>query len=247
MSPEESWLLHEKYNGEKTEGFFADCVRLQTGEPLAYLIGHIPFIGTKIFLDSKPLIPRTETEFWVNSAIHEIRNAPFKNPKILDLCAGSGCIGVAVLKAIPMAHVDFSEIDVSHHATIKKNLLENQINLERVHIYGGDLFSEIIDTYDFILSNPPYIDKESNHIDESVLTQEPHNALFGGVLGMELITRIIADAPSRLTEGGVLYIEHEPEQTALIQTHALENEFVATTNEDQYHVLRYTRFTRKSI
>src|SRR3989338_975059 len=127
---------------------------MQETKPLAYVLGWIPFIYTKIYLDSKPLIPRTETEYWVDLVIKEIRNSGIKNPKILDLCAGSGCIGVAVLKEIPDALVDFTEIDASHHPTIKKNIRENGLVLSRANIFGGDLFEKVSDTYDFILSNP---------------------------------------------------------------------------------------------
>ncbi len=64
MSKDIAWLLQEKYGGEKSEAFFADCKRLALGEPLGYLIGHTPFLDCTIYLDSKPLIPRAETEFW---------------------------------------------------------------------------------------------------------------------------------------------------------------------------------------
>src|SRR5512138_3415194 len=98
MVREEEWLLKEKWNGEKSEGFFADCQRLRDGEPLAYVIGHTPFLNTIIYLDSKPLIPRVETEFWVEKAIMEIqdfsRGQTLGTVQVLDVCAGSGCIGV---------------------------------------------------------------------------------------------------------------------------------------------------------
>jgi len=66
------WLLKEKYHGVESEAFHADCARLATGEPLGYLIGHVPFLNCTIHLDSHPLIPRPETEFWTEQAIAEI-------------------------------------------------------------------------------------------------------------------------------------------------------------------------------
>jgi release factor glutamine methyltransferase len=104
-SQEIKWLLEEKYQGEKSEAFFSDCKRLALGEPLAYIIGYSPFMNCKIWLDNKPLIPRPETEYWVNEAIDTIKNnatlslgLEITSPKILDMCAGSGCIGVSLLK-----------------------------------------------------------------------------------------------------------------------------------------------------
>ena len=123
MSQDIEWLLKEKYQGEESVAFFADVKRMALGEPLGYLIGHVPFLDTTISLDSKPLIPRPETEFWVEKVITEIKLGSAGAPlRVLDLCAGSGCIGVAVAKAIPGATVDFSEIDAKHLPTITKNL-----------------------------------------------------------------------------------------------------------------------------
>lgn len=239
MNKEILWLLNEKHNGIESPEFYADVKRLESGVPLAYVIGWQPFCGTKIYLDSHPLIPRTETEYWTKRAIDEISTK--ENPRILDLCAGSGCIGVAVLKAIPNSTVDFVEIDESHHATIEKNIQENNITENRVAIFGGNLFENITNTYDTILTNPPYIDPElSNRIGESVGGQEPDLALFGGMDGMELIREILAKCGQFLKPGGVLYIEHEPEQVEKIKG-LLPG---SIPQKDQFGVVRFSVYKK---
>jgi release factor glutamine methyltransferase len=238
MEQEIAWLLADKYGGIPTKEFQADLEKLKNGVPLAYLIGWTPFLRTKIWLDSYPLIPRPETEFWVEKAISEIKN--LTKPKVLDLCAGSGCIGISILKHVPDANVDFAEIDETHHTTIKKNILENGIDSDRTKIFDGNLFQNIYEKYDFIVSNPPYIDpKLSERIQESVKTHEPEIALFGGTEGMELIEKIILEAPKYLNPGGVLYIEHEPEQTEKIKTLAKH----VGTFKDQFGVERYSKIS----
>lgn len=245
MDKETQWLLKEKYNGVKSDAFYADCKRLALGEPLAYLIGFTPFLGCKIWLDSHPLIPRTETEFWVERAIETIKHGTTltlgladKSLRILDLCAGSGCIGIALAKAFPEAHVSFSEIDSQHIPTIEKNLKENGIAPERYTIHQTSLYDSIADTFDIIVSNPPYIDQSLNRTDESVVTHEPHLALYGGQGGMEIIKQIIADTPSHLKTGGQLWIEHEPEQVVKIAIAAERSGFSSETLKDQYEIDR---------
>ncbi len=240
MEKEIAWLLEDKYAGIKTEEFETDLSLLKSGVPLAYVIGWTPFLNTKIWLDSRPLIPRPETEYWVEKATSELKSKNIREPKVLDLCAGSGCIGVAVLKAIPEAVVDFVEIDKIHHKTIYKNILENEIDLNRTNIFGGDLFENITEKYDMILTNPPYIDpKLSERIQNSVKTHEPEIALFGGTDGMEIIEKIILEAPKHLNPGGILYIEHEPEQTEKIKSLSPNIEAL----KDQFGVERYSKIS----
>lgn len=277
FSQELQWLLGEKYAGQKSEAFLADAALLEQGVPLAYLIGSIPFLNATIYLDSHPLIPRPETEFWVEEAIKMIQpKDPYLNHNsvnkrlaaggfdlgaagasepscdlgqesesisILDLCAGSGAVGVAVAKALPNSLVDFAELDSAHLPTIAKNCRENGISPLRVHIYASNLFSrvsgELLPRYDIILSNPPYIDKSLGRTEASVVAHEPALALYGGVAGLEIIAQIIKEAPNHLNPGGQLWLEHEPEQAEALAKLAAPL-FSISTQKDQYGVLRYS-------
>jgi release factor glutamine methyltransferase len=245
-SQEVKWLLEEKYCGEKTSNFFSDVDRLVAGEPLAYLIGHIPFLNTNIYLDSLPLIPRPETEHWVAEVISEIkkRNIVAKPPlHVLDLCAGSGCVGVAVSKALPDVKVDFIELEKKHLTTIEKNCLKNNLQDDVIRVIQGDLFNvgktELFQ-YDFILTNPPYIDPVLNRTEKNVRDFEPKIALYGGLAGMEIINRIINEAPNHLKAGGQLWIEHEPEQVEAILQIA-SSRFRVLSLTDQYKLARYSK------
>ena len=282
MNRDEKWLLEEKYQGEATPDFLADCQRLACGEPLAHIIGWVPFLNCKIYLkaDAKAkqsaLIPRPETEYWTEKAISEIKASGIKKPRVLDLCSGSGCIGVVVAKALPEAYVDFGEMHPDHLLTIATNIntnlphnakapvkssrseleLDDLFVLPQYRVFAADLFAPTLASsssdlelefgrYDFILSNPPYIDPELDRTEPSVKDYESHLALYGGTAGLELITRIISEAPRYLEPGGVLYLEHEPEQAAAIAAIAADT-FNLVTNPDQYGVLRYSRLQLKN-
>ena len=159
----------------------------------------------------------------------------------MDLCAGSGCIGVSVAKKIPSAQVDFSEIEIDHIETIKKNLTENDIPENHYNVVHTSLFDKLPTKYNFILSNPPYIDETLNRVDHSVIDFEPHLALFGGQDGMEVITNIIEKAINHLHPQGQLWMEHEPEQTEIITELAEKNLYTITTHRDQYGTERYSK------
>jgi len=292
-SQDEQWLLDEKYKGEKTAGFYTDCKRLAGGEPLGYLIGHVPFLDCTIYLSPapeettvRPLVPRVETEFWVEQAIAAMKELRGKQPdlfateqakapvaeagetsqqappkglseeraaglewprqgreiKVLDLCAGSGCIGVAVAKHLAEARVDFVEIDARLHPIIERNITANIDDPTRCQVYHSNLYEGLPfdQTYEVILSNPPYLDPALNRVATNVKDFEPHLALFGGKQGTEIIEAIIASAPHRLTPGGQLWLEHEPEQVGALAALARDHGFQVTHHHDQYNVLRYS-------
>lgn len=200
--------------------------------PEAYVLGHVPFLGATIWLDSRPLIPRTETEWWVERAIQEVQKR--EHPKVLDLFAGSGCVGVAVLKHIPNAHVTFGEREARHLTTIQKNLEANSV-VSRGAVVQTDVYSNVSDRFDFILANPPYLSRARlSRVEGSVLAHEPDEALFADDDGFALIQATIDGLPEHLAPQGQCWIEHEPEHAERLTA------LGATTHKDQYGVERYS-------
>ena len=209
IEKERQWLLRDKYHNKKTAGFFKDIEKLEKGEPIDYLIGWEPFLNCKIDLRFKPLIPRLETEYWTEEAIKTIKTFN-KSIKVLDLCSGSGCIGVAVLKNIKNSHVVFGEVDKSLIQQIRINLKLNKISREKYQIIQSNLFGNIKEKFDFILTNPPYASlNRKNRVQKSVLQYEPHLALFGGQDGLSLIKKILKQAPKYLHENGRIWMEFD--------------------------------------
>jgi release factor glutamine methyltransferase len=245
-----AFLLREKYNGIESTAFLNDVTRLNGGEPLAYVIGWIPFLDCRVYLDSRPLIPRTETEHWVELAINEI-NERYAGPskkilKVLDLFSGSGCIGVAVLKHIPHAIVDFGELEERHVSTIRRNIHENDIELERTRIIQSDVWNSISDVYDVILANPPYLSVSRAHqVQDSVHAFEPASALYSNDDGFGLIQRTLEGLSAHLAEHGFAYIEHEPEQGAHMVDASIRNGLTCTPCVDQYGIVRYSVVRRQ--
>lgn len=214
---------------------------MNADEPEAYGIGWQPFLGLKIYLDSKPLIPRPETEWWTEQLL-KVRTSDVLT--FLDLCAGSGAIGCAALKFLPNAQVYFGEIDPKHEATILKNIRENNLDVspafaeasagKRAHVGIGDLFEPFGDTkFDVIAVNPPYI-PAGRELPSSVADYEPAIALRSGVDGLDLIRRIARELPSRLHKDGVAWIECDSAHASTACGLFVAQGFSAEIRNDQY-------------
>jgi len=189
---------------EKPDAGEYDVARLKDGEPLAYVIGHIPFLGLSLDLSSYPLIPRPETEWWTEMLCTYIGE---RTVHVLDLCAGSGAIGLSILKHCPNATVSFGERIEDHVALIQKNILRNGLDASRAAVYAGDLFAPFEGSrFDIIACNPPYI-PEARTLDRSVVSFEPKEALFSGEDGLETIRRVTEDTGRFLTPQGELWME----------------------------------------
>ena len=202
-------LIRDKYAGDAGADLSGDIARLSADEPLAYVIGWMPFLDLRIGLDSKPLIPRPETEWWTEALVAHLRERFGDRPfSFLDLCAGSGAIGLAVLAKLPAAHVAFAELMPEHTTQIRKNIEANGLEASRAQVYESDLFAALPEDarFDIIATNPPYI-PAARALDASVAEHEPYEALFAGADGLALIRRIAADAPHHLHPDAELWME----------------------------------------
>lgn len=200
--------------------------------PLSHLVGFEYFYDRKFKVTSDVLSPRMETEELVYKVIDYIRKNNLTNIKILDLCTGSGIIGITLKKELEEFDVKILASDISSRAlTVAK---ENASSLEAdISFVESDLFSNIQDKFDIIVSNPPYIahdDKKT--IKENVLNYDPHLALFADEEGMYFYRNIIEKSRPYLNEKGIMFFEMGYDQKKKIITLGENNKFETVVYKD---------------
>lgn len=241
-----AWLIRDKYAGEAEPKWLErDILRLKSGEPIDYVIGWKEFLGCKIDLSKRPLIPREETEYWVGEVIKgKIQSGPIK---ILDLFAGSGCIGIALLKHLPNAQVTFGEKDSNLLEQIKLNCKINNIEKGRYKVRETNVFSNIKSKYDYIFANPPYLAKElEKRVQKSVKDWEPARALWGGQDGLFYIKKFLKAAPSFLTKKGKIFLEFDhPQKESISSLMKLFDYRAYTFHRDQFGRYRWLEIDNK--
>ena len=178
------------------------------GEPVAYLIGEWEFYGLPLDISKEVLIPRPDTEVLVDQALPYVQS--LGNCRVLDLCAGSGCIGLSAALAVPQAQVTLVDCSEQALAVARRNAALYGLSQPRVTITAGDALrpNSIHDIFTIIVSNPPYITaQEMTALDRSVDAYEPHLALYGGADGLDFY-RAMAQRPAfSLASGGLLFAE----------------------------------------
>ena len=188
--------------------------RVLSGEPLAYILGEWSFYGMTLYIDENVLIPRDDTCAVTQLAIKRGLYLE-QNPRILDLCTGSGCIGIAVANRVKDAHVTLADISEAALAVAKKNVARHALT-GRVTCLQADALApapEFWGQFDLIVSNPPYITtQEMKELDKSVADYEPHLALHGGEDGMDFYRSIVENYTKALKPGGYLCLEYDPSQ-----------------------------------
>ncbi len=200
----------EHYAKEGTYGELMQLTnRLLAGEPLAYVIGEWEFYGMKLTVDPNVLIPRDDTCAVTDLAISQ---ALFlnSNPRILDLCTGSGCIGLAIANRVKDAKVTLADISREALQVAKKNITAQKLSgrVTCVQVNAMEKPPAFLGKFDLIVSNPPYITTgEMKELPHSVADFEPHLALHGGTDGLDFYRAITENFTDALKPGGYLCFE----------------------------------------
>lgn len=177
--------------------------RRLNGEPVQYILESADFMGMKFYVDSRVLIPRQDTETLVEAATVAVRR--MESPAVLDMCTGSGAIGLSLKTLVPSAEVTLSDISRDALEVAKKNsvLLNAEVTLRH-----GDLYKAVgRESFDCIVSNPPYIPRADMAQLQREVQFEPALALDGGLDGLDLYRRIAEGAPDHLNPGGYIFLE----------------------------------------
>lgn len=217
----------ELYAPEEVEQRLSSLVRRTlAGEPLAYLTGRWVFHGLPLTVTPDVLIPRDDTEAVAELAIRVARSLASGTPRVLDLCTGSGCIGLAVASEVREARVTLGDISPAALRVAKQNTQELHLS-GRVSAVQMDVrkpAAPFLGQFDLIVSNPPYVTtREMELLDASVRDYEPHLALHGGADGMDFYSDILTNFHRALKPGGWIALEFGAGQhesvCALLEAH----------------------------
>lgn len=200
----------QMYASEQTCQEMTDLTnRVLSGEPLAYVLGQWDFYGLQLQVDHRVLIPRDDTCAVTALAINQALFLK-DNPRILDLCTGSGCIGLAIASRVKDAKVTLADVSKEALTVAKKNIanlkLSGRVSCTQANALEAP--SAFLGKFDMIVSNPPYITaQEMLELPHSVKDYEPHLALYGGEDGLDFYRAIAANFRSALKDGGYLCFE----------------------------------------
>jgi len=201
--------------------------RRAAGEPIAYLLGEREFYGLTFKITPSVLIPRPETELLVGQALERMPQE--RSCKVLELGTGSGNIALTLALHRPLAHI--TAVDCSQEAlALARQNSKHLCHMEdrRVVFKGSDWYEALRgETYDVIVSNPPYVASNDAHLRQGDVRYEPRRALDGGPDGLDSIRQIIRGAPSYLCKGGWLLLEHGYNQSGVCRDLLEESGFAA--------------------
>jgi release factor glutamine methyltransferase len=208
LNQNDAYLLahgDDTLSAEQAQQYVALVVRRVAGEPIAYITGSREFHGREFKVTPAVLIPRPETELLVELALQRLSaDAPYR---VLDLGAGSGCIGITIAAERPQAQVTL--LDASEAALEIARANAAQWAPANTTLLRSDWYSAIAaERYDLIVANPPYVAEGDAHLQQGDLRFEPLTALASGVDGLSDLQQIIARAPQHLRAGGWLLLEH---------------------------------------
>ena len=177
------------------------------GVPAQYITGHQEFWGMDLIVSPAVLIPRPETEHVIEAVLELAAQSPKPKARIVDVGTGSGCIALALAKELPQAEIHATDVSRAALEIARANAARHQLE-SRIHFHQTDLLGGLGGTFDFVVSNPPYVgDSEADTVQLEVREFEPRTAVFAGTTGTEVIERLIPQTHAALRPGGWLVIE----------------------------------------
>ena len=200
--------LSEQMSKEIEEKYFSLIEKhIKEDVPLSHLVGFEYFYDRKFKVTKDVLSPRMETEELIYRVVEYVKSTKKNNLKILDLCTGSGIIAITLKKELSQFSIDVVASDISEEAikVAKENAQSHDATTKFIQ---SDIFNNIADKFDIIVSNPPYIDrKDEVTMQDNILKYDPHLALFAEEEGMYFYRKIIEQANDYLNENGVIFFE----------------------------------------
>lgn len=195
-------IIHqeEEISSDIEKMFWLQIDALNNNVPIQYIIKEQEFMGINFYVDENVLIPQPDTEVLVEEVISKIKS----NDKVLDLCTGSGAIGVSIAKKISNISVDLLDISEKALKIAEKNAQKNNVN---VNIIQSNLFENVRNKYNIIVSNPPYIESETIKTLSEEVRKEPLIALDGGQDGLDFYRIIAKNSKNFLKDEGILALE----------------------------------------
>lgn len=225
--------LSEQLSKENEEKYFSLIEKhIKEDMPLSHLVGFEYFYDRKFKVTKNVLSPRMETEELIYKVIEYVKANNKNNLKILDICTGSGIIAITLKKELDQISIDVVASDISEEA-IEVAIENAQYHDTDVRFIQSDIFNNIDDKFDIIVSNPPYIDrKDEVTMKENVLNYDPHLALFAEEEGMYFYRKIIEQAKDYLKENGVMFFEIGYDQKDKIIKLSKKNGYLAQVYKD---------------
>jgi release factor glutamine methyltransferase len=212
--------LREQLSSGKLEIVKNLVNRRTQGEPLAYITQHKEFYGLDFCVTPAVLIPRQETELLVDEALKFATTKGEGNISVADVGTGSGAIAISIAVNLPHAKVYATDCSGEALEIADFNRRKHEV-ADRITILKGDLLAPMPQPVDLIISNPPYISSDLLPGLAPEVRREPRTALDGGKEGLEVISRLLEQAPARLNAGGSMLVEISPEQTTAVSEMAM--------------------------
>jgi len=215
---------------DKASAYKALVNERNTGQPVAYLTGTKEFWSIELHVNQHTLIPRPETECLVEAALEHIPSN--ESWRIADL--GTGCGAIAIAIALERPKCQITATDISHDALVIAESNAKWFGLEQILFIKSDWYSEVKDSFDLIISNPPYVRANDEHLFHGDVRHEPKLALSGGCDGLQAIRQIVRAAPAYLTQGGWLFVEHGYNQREAVRSIFAGHRFSDTGTQADY-------------